>query len=373
MSTVSHDLPASLVHHISHRLSDGREITFFGHDDDVLPTVVHDPRPAAERAGHGQLRQDPLSGDWIALATHRQNRTHLPPVDQCPLCPSAPGRQSEIPVNFEVAVFENRFPSLGPDLVELPGPDQLPEIGHVHPAGGRCEVVVYTPEHEGSLAELDLDRVQLVVRALAQRTGALSRLKGVKQVFPFENRGEQIGTTLHHPHGQIYAYPYVTPTALKTARRAEQHLSNTGRTLHADLLEAEQADGERMLLAGERVSAYVPWAARWPLEVHVVPHRHVPDLAALTGEELDEFSAVVQDVLRRLDALYPTPTPYIAAWHQAPLVPGLREASRLHLEIVSPRRAENKLKFLAGSEAAMGAFVGDVSPEETAARLRGVL
>lgn len=370
MSTV---LPEETAAHVNHRLFDGREIVFFSHDAAVLPTDVQDPRPVAERAGHGQLRQDPLTGDWIALATHRQNRTHLPPADQCPLCPMQPGRESEIPADFDVVAFENRFPSLGPDLVELPAPSEAPVWGDTYPAGGRCEVLVYTPEHEGSLASLTPERVQLVVRALAQRTQALSELPGVKQVFPFENRGEQIGTTLHHPHGQIYAYPYVTPTALKMARRAVEHLQATGRTLHQDLLEAEQQSGQRMIISGEHVSAYVPWAGRWPLEVHVVPHRHVPDLAALTGDELDEYAAVLQNVLTRLDALYPSPTPYIAAWHQAPLVEGLREASRLHLQIVSPRRAENKLKFLAGSEAAMGAFIGDVSPEETAARLRDAL
>ncbi|WP_052209838.1 galactose-1-phosphate uridylyltransferase [Kocuria sp. ZOR0020] len=373
MSTVLPDLPAATVAHVTHRLFDGREIVFFSHDDAALPTHLEDPRPAAPRAGHGELRQDPLTGDWIALATHRQNRTHLPPADQCPLCPMQPGRETEIPADFDVVAFENRFPSLGPDLVELPGPSAEPEPGTTHPAGGRCEVLVYTPEHQGSLAALDPRRVQLVLRALAQRTRALSKLPGIKQVFPFENRGEQIGTTLHHPHGQIYAYPYVTPTALKTVQRAADHLDRTGRTLHQDLLDFERESGERMISSGEHISAYVPWAGRWPLEVHVVPHRHVPDLAALTDEELDELAAVVQDVLTRFDALYPTPTPYIAAWHQAPLVDGLREASRLHLQIVSPRRAENKLKFLAGSESAMGAFIGDVSPEETAARLRNAL
>ncbi|MDO5618924.1 galactose-1-phosphate uridylyltransferase [Kocuria sp.] len=373
MSTASLDSSVGEVPHVTHRLFDGREIVFFSHDRGQLPVQLHDPRPPADRAGHGHLRQDPLTGDWIALATHRQNRTHLPPADQCPLCPMQPGRETEIPADFDVVAFENRFPSLGPELVELPGPDTPPQVGVTYPAGGRCEVLVFTPEHEGSLAGLDPARVQLVIRALAQRTRALSALPGIKQVFPFENRGEQIGTTLHHPHGQIYAYPYVTPTALKTAQRAAEHLRTTGRTLHQDLLEFEQESGERMITSGEYVSAYVPWAGRWPLEVHVVPHRHVPDLAALEPAELDELATVVQDVLTRLDALYPSPTPYIAAWHQAPLVEGLREASRLHLQIVSPRRAEHKLKFLAGSEAAMGAFIGDVSPEETAARLRSAI
>lgn len=127
-----------------------------------------------------------------------------------------------------------------------------------------------------------------------------------------------------------------------------------------------------MVLEATHFSAYVPFAARWPLEIHLVPHRSVPDLAALTGEERDELSHVYLDLLKRLDSLYPTPMPYISAWHQAPLDPGLRPAGQLHLQLTSPRRAADKLKYLAGSEAAMGAFINDTTPEAVAERLRNV-
>jgi UDPglucose--hexose-1-phosphate uridylyltransferase len=127
-----------------------------------------------------------------------------------------------------------------------------------------------------------------------------------------------------------------------------------------------------MVMEGTHFSAYVPFAARWPLEVHLVPHRHVPDLAALNGEEKDELAQVYLDLLKRVDALYPTPTPYISAWHQAPLDDVLRPAGYLHLQLTSPRRAADKLKYLAGSEAAMGAFINDTTPESVAERLRSV-
>jgi UDPglucose--hexose-1-phosphate uridylyltransferase len=127
-----------------------------------------------------------------------------------------------------------------------------------------------------------------------------------------------------------------------------------------------------MVLEGENFSAYVPFAARWPLEIHLVPHRQVPDLAALNGEEKDELASVYLNLLQRVDALYPTPTPYISAWHQAPLDPVLRPAGYLHLQLTSPRRAADKLKYLAGSEAAMGAFINDTTPESVAERLRAV-
>lgn len=147
-------------------------------------------------------------------------------------------------------------------------------------------------------------------------------------------------------------------------------MDETGRALMGELLRAEAEAGDRMVLEGDHFSAYVPFAARWPLEVHLVPHRQVPDLAALDDRERDELALLYRDLLRRVDRLYSTPTPYIAAWHQAPVNAVDREAGWLHLQLTSPRRAEDKLKFLAGSEAGMGAFINDVTAEQTAQRLR---
>ncbi|GHG48812.1 galactose-1-phosphate uridylyltransferase [Sinomonas cellulolyticus] len=355
------------------RLSDGRELIYF--DDPGSPPRQHmaDTRRLTGRAPEGELRYDELSGEWVAVAAHRQSRTHLPPADECPLCPSTPTHASEIPdPDYDVAVFENRFPSLGPGLAELPG--SLP-WGVAAAAAGRCEVVSFTSDHSGSFADLPYERARTVVEALAHRTAALSSLPGVRQVFPFENRGADIGVTLHHPHGQIYAYPYVTPRASQlgaAARRFYDHADGKA-TLLGSLLGRERAAGERMVLEGSHFSAFVPFAARWPLEVHLVPHRDAADFTSLTGEEKDELASVYLSLLGAVDALYATPTPYIAAWHQAPLDPLLRPATRFHLQLTSPRRAADKLKYLAGSEAAMGAFITDTTAEQVAERLRAVL
>ena len=361
------------------RLADSRELIYF--DDpgtpERSPESLVDHRQLPARGEPGEVRYDALSGDWVAVATHRQTRTHLPPADQCPICPTTAANPSEIPApDYDVVVFENRFPSLGPALGDIP---PLPAAGqNAHgitgPAFGRCEVVAFTPQHTGSFAGLGETRARTVIEAWAQRTEALSALPGIKQVFPFENRGADIGVTLHHPHGQIYAYPYVTPRAAQLGAVARKYYDDVDakETLGASLLKAEREDGSRMVLEAEHFSAYVPFAARWPLEIHLVPHRSVPDLAALTGAERDELSHVYLDLLKRLDALYPTPMPYISAWHQAPLDPALRPAGQLHLQLTSPRRAADKLKYLAGSEAAMGAFINDTTPEAVAERLRNV-
>ena len=189
-------------------------------------------------------------------------------------------------------------------------------------------------------------------------------MDGVAQVFPFENRGEAIGVTLHHPHGQIYAYPYVTPRTTKLIASIDA----VGPDLFQQILDSERAS-DRVVLSGEHWTAFVPFAARWPIEVHMLPHRHIPDFAATSSEERDELAGLYLRLLRGIDKLYDTPTPYIAAWHQAP-VSDHRDEIRLMLQVTSPRRAESKLKFLAGSEAAMGAWIGDVPPEQSAAFIR---
>ncbi|MCQ9163537.1 MULTISPECIES: galactose-1-phosphate uridylyltransferase [unclassified Arthrobacter] len=356
----------------STRLADGRELIYFDDGATARPHTAVDTRPLDPRSGAdtGELRFDALTGDWVAVAAHRQGRTYLPPADQCPLCPSTGANHSEIPDStYDVAVFENRFPSLGPAVGPVP---DNPAWGTRGRAFGRCEVVAFTPEHTGSFGALSPERARTVIDAWAHRTEALSALPGIKQVFPFENRGQDIGVTLHHPHGQIYAYSYVPPRSAVMAAAALAHFqAHDGReTLLGAILARESGSGDRMVAQGEHFSAYVPFAAHMPLEVHLAPHRHVPDFAALNDAERDELAVMYLDILRRLDNLYDTPTPYISAWHQAPLDPLLRPAGRFHLELTSPRRAADKLKFLAGSEAAMGAFINDVTPEQIAAVLR---
>ncbi len=357
------------------RLADGRELIYFDDADTTLPPErdiderALDPRPAT-----AELRQDALTGEWVSIAAARQNRVFLPPADLDPLAPQRPGNPSEIPSNYDVAVFENRSPSFGPELAE---PDatsagtlaDLRRVGleRARPSVGRTEVVCFSPDHEGSFGTQTVSRARTVIEAWAQRTAALSALPGVEQVFPFENRGEAIGVTLGHPHGQIYAYPYVTPRT----ERLLAAIAAYGPALMSDLLERERR-GPRVVISGEHWTAFVPFAARWPIEVHLLPHRHVPDFAETSLAERDELAALYLRLLRGVDLLYDTPTPYIAAWHQAPVHEG-RDDVRLMLQLTSPRRAADKLKFLAGSEAAMGAWIGDVTPEAQAEALRAAI
>lgn len=352
-------------------LADGRELIYFDDADTQLPAERSiDERVLDLRPETARMRQDVLTGEWVSIASSRQNRVFLPPADQDPLAPQTEANPSEIPSRYDVAVFENRSPSFGPLLEAEDAPESLDSLSDVGlnrqlRSVGRCEVVCFSPETSGSFASISESRARTVVEAWADRTAALSALPGIQQVFPFENRGEAIGVTLHHPHGQIYSYPYVTPRTQRLLASIERF----GPDLFEQHLANERAS-ERVVLQGEHFTAFVPFAARWPIEVHMLPHRHVPDFAGLTDAEKDELAHMHLRLTRGLDALYDTPTPYIAAWHQAP-VHTARDTVRLMLQITSPRRAADKLKFLAGSEAAMGAWIGDLVPEKAAEFIRG--
>ncbi|KJF24471.1 galactose-1-phosphate uridylyltransferase [Rhodococcus sp. AD45-ID] len=352
-------------------LADGRHIFYFDDAGATHTRTARDLRELPSATIESQMRYDVLTGQWITMASHRMTRTHLPTTAECPLCPTTlAGAPTEIPeANYDVAVFENRFPSFVPAQDELLsanrfGPDDRRAVGH-------CEVMCFSSDHTASVGELPAERLRTIVGAWISRTEELSADPSVEQVFCFENRGEEIGVTLSHPHGQIYAYPYVTPRTQAMLVQADKHFQSTGRSLLADVLAFERQDGARVVYSGKHWSAYVPAAARWPIEIHLAPHRDVPDLPSLNTEEREELAQVYQDLLQRIDSFYPgiDRAPYIAAWHQAPIRID-RHLGRLHLQLFSILRAPGKLKYLAGSESAMGAWISDTVPEAVATRLR---
>lgn len=384
-------------------LADGRELFYF---DDTPEYVsgqktrrLDDPRPLVDRFApvmvDGEekpvtapwMRLDPLTGDWIPMATHRMNRTFLPPADANPFAPARPGatyQDGEIPdTDYDVVVFENRFPS----LMAVPGqPDEVSyvdgeQIWPMRPAAGRCEVICFGPRLDQNLVDMGQTRMRTVIEAWADRTEELEKLPGIKQVFCFENHGKEIGVTLHHPHGQIYAYPYLTPKTNLMLAQAKAHRERTGTNLLRDILEAELRSGRRIIAQTDHWVLYTPAAARWPVEMHLAPRRDVAALYELTEAEREDLSQVYLKMLAAGNRFFvgededgnpePIELPYIAAWHQAPVGEG-REDLRLHLQLFSFLRSPGKLKYLAGSESGMGAWISDTTPEKIADRLREV-
>ncbi len=352
-----------------HTLADGRDLFYYDLDPGADRSAT-DHRELPETATSSQIRWDPLFQEWAVIAGHRQSRTYKPPVDLCPLCPSGDGNATEVPApDYDVAVFENRFPSLATEAAEA-----VPTVGafpfRSGPGTGRCEVVCFTSDHDTSFAQLSPRHARTVIDALADRTAELSRLPGVEYVFCFENRGEEIGVTLSHPHGQIYGYPFVPPRMLRAAEAAAAYRDEHSACLRCELLRQEVEVGDRVISRTEHWTALVPFAARWPYEARLIANRHVAGLAELTDDERTDLAGSYLDLLRRFDRLFDTPTPYIAGWHQAPV---RRYADSWHLgcEVFTIRRAAGKLKYLAGSESGAAVWINDITPENAAARLRG--
>jgi len=317
-----------------------------------------------------EMRWHPLLGQWIITATHRQRRTYHPPRGYCPFCPSSKARGfTEVPRgDYDVVVFENRFPTLQqhPPRPAEPGAALTP----VRPSKGICEVVLYSPEHRQTFAGLDIAQIYKLVRVWTDRYAALGARRFVKYVLIFENKGAPVGVTLTHPHGQIYAFPFVPPLLMRELAASRRHFLQRGSCLLCDLTARERREGERMLFAQDGFDAFVPFYARWPYEVHVVPQRHVQDLAQFTDEERWALARMLKRVTQSYDALFGFSLPYMMLLHQQPTDGRRHGHYHFHVEFLPPNRTADKLKYLASSETGAGSFSNDTLPEQTAAELR---
>ena len=318
-----------------------------------------------------QLRWDPNLREWVAYATHRQDRTFLPPAEYCPLCPTKPGGfPTEVPrEHYDIVVFENKFPSFSPDAAE---PDEAgSSLAPTAPGRGVCEVVLYSDDHDATLAGLSERRIRNLIEVWADRYMELGALDFVDYVFIFENKGEAIGVTLRHPHGQIYAYPFIPPRPKRELESAREYREDHGGCLHCDLLSGEFSDGRRLVEKGEHFAAFVPFYARFPYEVHLYAHRCMPSIADLNGDERRDLARVLKRVLAVYDVLFDKSLPYMMVMHQAPTDGKDHEGvAHFHIEFYPVNRTAEKLKYLAGSETGAGVFVVDDLPEATAQKLR---
>lgn len=302
------------------------------------------------------LRFAELRGEQVIYAIERQERTFLPAAEHCPLCPTRPGagERTEIPyAAFELAVFDNRFPAL-----------RTPR--------GAAEVVVYTDAHIGSLGTLAPRRVRDLMWVWRQRYAELGARADVDYVYIFENRGVEVGVTLHHPHGQIYAYPFLPPIPTQELA-ADARLGGCAVCELAGRELEEDGGARRVVYESEHVLAYVPFAARYAYEAHVALRAHRPALTDCEPAELDALADALRALVRGYDMLFRRPFPYVMALHQAPTGGAHAGAGHVHVELYPPLRTATKLKYLAGSEQGAGVFVADTLPEETAPLLRAAV
>ena len=349
---------------------DGRQLWFYAWHK-PLPQAAT-PTRGYEVESHGlELRWHPVLEEWIIVAPERQDRTFLPPATSCPLCPTHDAKHpTEVPASeYEIAVFENRFPSLRRDA---PAPSKAKPPYDSMRALGAAEVALYTSEHDATLAELPREHIARLVDVWADRYADLASRREIAYVLIFENRGREIGVTLTHPHGQIYAFPFVPPQAQRELDAAARYRRANRACLHCDIVAMELRDGARVVAQNEGFVAFVPYYARFPYEVHVASTRHRPSLLELTSRERADLAAVLKVLLQKYDRLWKRPLPYIMVMHQRPTDGRRYPGCHFHIEFTPPHRSPDKLKYLAGCETGAGTYIIDAKAEETARRLRNV-
>jgi UDPglucose--hexose-1-phosphate uridylyltransferase len=317
-----------------------------------------------------ELRWNPIKKNWVITATHRQERTFKPPEDYCPLCPTEEGGfPTEVPAeDYDLVVFENKFPSL-----QFPAPEPAvdgSELFTVKEAEGICEVVLFTSDHGGVMSQKPVNRFHKLIKVWRDRYRELGDKDFIDYVYIFENKGEEVGVTLDHPHGQIYAYPFIPPKIQTELNSSKEHLEESGNCLFCDVLAEEKKDGQRIIIENDSFTVMIPFFARYTYEVHVYANRHLPSFNDFTEKEEKDLAKLMKTLLMKYDNLFDFVFPYIMAIHQQPSDGTGEDYSHFHIEFYPPYRTENKLKYLAGSEAGAGTFINGTMAEDKAEELR---
>lgn len=309
-----------------------------------------------------ELRWNPTTREWVSTASHRQERP-LMPSDWCPFCPGS-GR---VPDHYDVMIYPNDFPAFS-----IPAP--VPAIEgddfyRVRPSLGKCDVVLYHPDHHTSLPQLSIAHLTLLVRLWRRRLKELAALRGIRYVLIFENRGAVIGVTMPHPHGQIYAFPLIPPRVAQELAAARRYHQENHRCVFCDVLRRERRERRRLVAENAHFTAFIPFYARWPYEVHVYSRRHLGSLAEFRASEETALAEMLKWVALKYDHLFQMPFPYMMVLHQAPPGKNLSEY-HFHIEFYPPHRSKEKLKYLASVEIGGGIFLNDSLAEEKAPELK---
>ncbi len=314
-----------------------------------------------------ELRWNPLLRTWTMVASHRQNRPNLP-KDRCPFCPGS----GKVPDSFEVISLPNDFPVMMPNP---PEPDAVAtSFFQTMPSYGKCEVVLYSQEHAITLQELSVEHIQKLVQLWKSRFVEIRKDHHVKYIFPFENKGEEVGATIAHPHGQIYGYPFI-PLKLETEYRSSQeHYTTHGECLLCRLTEEEKKQSIRIIHENSSMIAYIPFFTDYPWGVFVVSKRHFSHIDQMTREEEKDLAEMLKIIVGAFDFLFDRPFPYMMVMHQGPVNHELEEPSHTffhwHLEFYPPLRARDRIKFYASSEMGAWAAANVMAVETSSQQLR---
>lgn len=311
-----------------------------------------------------ELRYNPLLRDWTMVSAKRQKRPDMPKTD-CPFCPGS----GKVPDDYDVHLFHNDFPVLS---TEPPTPDDVGgSLYETREATGQCEVVLYSPEHRATLPDLSSEHMKKLVDLWADTYAALAAKQEHEYVMIFENRGEEVGVTMPHPHGQIYAYPF-TPLKVQTELDScqdyyEQRQSN----MFADMIAEEQRFAERVVLENDHFIAFIPFFTDYPFGVFVVSRANKTDITEFDETEKQALGDMLQTIVGGMDRIYDRLFPYMMVMHQGPADGrDVHDIYRFHIEFYPPLRNTHQIKYNASSETGGWAAANPRKVEETAPELR---
>lgn len=311
-----------------------------------------------------ELRYNPLTKDWVMIASHRQNRPQMP-KDWCPFCPGS----GKVPDNFTVYKYDNDFPALSQNP---PVPDDVAtELYQTKEAYGKCEVILYSPQHTVTLPELPVPHIRELVDLWTERFEDLRKDEKIKYIFIFENRGDVVGVTMPHPHGQIYGYSYIPKKLEVEIESAKEHKAKTGNCLFCDILKTELEVGDRIIIENEDFVTFLPFFTDYPYGVYIMAKEHVQNLSQFNDRQKDNLAKILKETAGTLDSLFGYPFPYMMCMHQEPVNSGdFSDSFHFHIEFFPPMRAADKQKFNASSETGAWAACNPTAPEEKAVELR---
>lgn len=311
-----------------------------------------------------ELRWHPLIQDWVMIASHRQARPQMP-KDFCPFCPGS----GKVPEDYDVLKYDNDFPALSQNP---PAPDAVAtDFFKTADAYGKCEVILYAPDHYKTLPELPLSHVRKVVDLWTERTEELSKDEKIKYVFVFENRGEAVGVTMPHPHGQIYGYSFVPKKLELEFKSSKEYYEKNHHCLICDMKDEEIKEGKRVIFENEHFVVVLPFFCEYPYGVYIYAKAHKQMLTEMTDAEKDSLAEAVRNTAGMYDALFDMRFPYMMCLHQGPVNgEDTSEYYHFHIEFFPPMRAADKQKFNASSETGAWAHCNPTAPEEKAQELR---
>ena len=310
-----------------------------------------------------ELRHNPIVDEWILVSSDRQKRPVQPTTSTCPLCPGG----AEFDRNYDLAVFDNRFPSL---KIDAPDVEQPAEKAFKNaPSFGKCEVVMYTSNHNSSMSRMPIGQIEKLVYVWENRTRELMKEKKIKYIYPFENRGKEVGATLSHPHGQLYAFPFIPKRVQVMIEAEEKYRQEYGKCVICDIVESELKAHERIVYEGNHFVAVTPYFARFPYEVHIYPKRHISFFMDMTAQEKFDLAVVLKIVTSKYDSLFDEEFPYMMAIFQSPVNPSMKDF-HFHIEFYPPKRDKNKIKWMASVETGTWTFINPTTPSDIAQELK---